>query len=136
MNESVLFHISFDFMTSRRQSFYLTVILYRLICVFMLKNIANKIMVVHSIATNSPLSVLELELMGQGSWRGHIFYHRLQIRVADNKIMRKGRTLGFILEKALIVHFLTVFFHVLMVNKSMNLWKRRGEAGKSLQKVE
>lgn len=74
--------------------------------------------------------------MGQGSWRGHIFYHRLQIRVTDNKIMRKGRTLGFILEKALIVHFLTVFFHILMVNKIINLGKRRGEAGKSLQKVE
>lgn len=61
----------------------------------MLKNIAKKIMVVHSRATNSPLSVLELELMGQGSCCGHRFYHRLQIRAADNKIMRKGRMLGF-----------------------------------------
>lgn len=34
------------------------------------------------------------------------------------------------------MHFLTVLFHVLIVKKAINLWKRRGEAGKSLQKVE
>ena len=56
-------------------SLFIWLLFYIDLLVFLfLKNIANKITIPHSVATNFPLSVFELQLMRQGSWCGQLFY--------------------------------------------------------------